>query len=216
MNEDPQAWWDNEPVMEGENPKPEAAPAAEEPVQPEIRPRKQSVIRQITSGSLMSKGADAEKVQEEAQAQVQGTLILMHAGWLTKQGHMVANWKKRWVRLVLDSRCSPRKATLSYFKTEDSGAAVGNATRVGEQGSVNLTGATLGMALPQSGFSVTTAPGKTYPFRAVGSDADRDLWVSRIGECISASNTESAGSGAAAAGGLQVCVVNDRCCLLAF
>jgi hypothetical protein len=45
--------------------------------------------------------------------------MLVHTGWCTKQGHVIKNWKRRFVRLTVNRGTHPKQATLCYYKEGD-------------------------------------------------------------------------------------------------
>jgi len=185
MHDEPQAWWDNEPVM------------AATPPPPETRARGLSALMESVSlgaatpppkrGSMLSRGLSRmgsmkDEPLPKPVVSVPEGLVLVHTGFLTKQGHVVKNWKKRFMRLTVNR--SMYTATLSYFTTADS-ALYSAADRPGEQGSIALAGATIVSEQPSNGFTVTTAAGKNYPLRAA-TEGEMDGWVARLKDSIAA------------------------------
>jgi hypothetical protein len=116
---------------------------------------------------------------------------VMCSGWMSKQGHMMKNWKERYFVLLSEGEhgVKQRRASLMYYKRH---------WKIGDthepQGSIPLHGAshTYGNPLPGSPpskvkyyeFDVSTVWNNRYPIRVRG-EREREMWALQIRAAIS-------------------------------
>lgn len=105
-------------------------------------------------------------------------------GWLTKQGHMMPTWKKRYFILVM----KPTVRLLYYAERppsperviESEGQDGGN--NKPPQGEIPLAGAKFGKKDDgHFGFEIISADGKSFPLRGV-NEVERGAWIEVIQE----------------------------------
>lgn len=104
-------------------------------------------------------------------------------GWMSKQGHLIRNWKNRFFVLQMANVGNQKCFHLHYYKEQQ------NYEDTPPTGGIPLLGASLNPSTnapaDMYGFSVTTAKGKVFPLR-VKTAVERQAWIEAIQQAMQA------------------------------